>query len=162
MDIKKSLFHPILIFTVAFLAGGLTMWVWDRATEKPRYVYQSRGFDHPFMQDLMGDDFFSRTHDIFQSTFDFGGEGFGDVHQREDQDFVYFDIDLKGQTPKNFNVEVRDGQITIQGELESESAEGHFSSRFERSFPTPDGVDASGFRLDPTDGKMTLILPKAG
>lgn len=152
MDVKK-----VLISVTAFLAGGLSMWVWQQYQEKPRYVLQSRNLQHPFMQDLSIDDFFSRSHDWFQTAF---SDELGDVSWREDRDNFYFDIDLKGQTPKKFNVEVHQGLITIHGEIETEEEGTHFTSRFERSFPAPDGVNVEAFRLDPTDGKMTVILPK--
>ncbi len=88
----------------------------------------------------------------------------GDFKEREDDRFVYYDLDFKGQTPENLQVKVEDGQISVSGRLEmkTETSGGGsvVSSSFHRSFPVPDNVIAEKFEIEQEGGKIVIKFPK--
>jgi HSP20 family molecular chaperone IbpA len=137
------------------------------------------------------DDFFSRSHDPFEQMrqmrkrmmkdfdpsnsgsgiFDswyrdrFGGGDAGDIKKREDKNFIYYDIAIKGVDKRNFNFKIADGQISISGQVENKSEENgngtYFSSSFHRSFPVPPDVDAKKVQVEQDKDLVTLKFPKA-
>jgi HSP20 family molecular chaperone IbpA len=144
-----------------------------------------------FFDDFFNEDFFGRSRDPFeemrrmqkqllnqfdqpdqfQGSFDewykgrFGGGDFAEIKQREDDQFVYYDIDLNGKTPKELKVDVKDGQISINGKFESEvdgkdSSSHYFSSSFHRSFPAPSHVDTQNFKMNQEENKIVLKFSK--
>ena len=76
--------------------------------------------------------------------------------------------DVPGFDEKNIEVKVVNGSLSIKGERKSEKEEKkegyHLSERefgsFERSFPMPEGVDASKIAASVKKGVLTISLPK--
>ena len=107
---------------------------------------------------------------IFDSWFKgkFGGGSPGEIHQREDEDFVYYDVIIKGLSNSKLDIRVQNGQITISGTIEKESSDEDdkkssrqlFSSTFHRSFPVPYGVDETKAEMEQDGEKITIKLPK--
>ena len=184
---KSIVTHRIFIALVSFLVGAVAFWAYQRAADKNRVSQdQSRlTSEDEFLNDFFNKDFFDRSRDPYEEmrrmrermldqfgdrdggAFDdwykgrFGGGDVGEVTQREDKDFLYLEINLNGQTPKNFNVNVENGQVVISGETEDKKPDGSLiSSRFERSFPVPSGVDAEKFKLEQESGKIIIKFPK--
>lgn len=145
----------------------------------------------PNFDDLFGPDFFKQSRDPFQEMDrlhrqmmkNFGESGSGEDHfggwfqenfgggvpsdfrMREDKDFVYYEIESGNELPKNLDVNVQNGQVTIKGEIEKKS-EGSgsaslYSSSFVRSFPAPEGVDAQKFQIEQQDKKVVIKFPKS-
>lgn len=144
----------------------------------------------PNFDDLFGRDFFKQSRDPFQEMdrlhkqlmgsfgrFDAGEDHFGgwfrenfgggapsDFRMTEDKDFVYYEIESGDELPKKLEVNVKNGQVTIKGEVEKKS-EGSdstsvYASTFVRSFPTPEGVDAEKFQLEQEGKKVVIKFPK--
>lgn len=88
----------------------------------------------------------------------------GRVTQREDSQFIYLDIDLKGQKLTDFRVEAADGYITLSGEIQSEenssSFKGLYRSSFHKSFPAPEQAQLKNYQVQKTDDKITLKFDK--
>ncbi|ODS33037.1 MAG: Hsp20/alpha crystallin family protein [Candidatus Scalindua rubra] len=107
---------------------------------------------------------------IFDSWFKkkFGGGNPGEIKQREDDDFVYYDITIKDLVNQKLDIQVQDGQITISGTIEKKSSDKedkensrqYFSSTFHRSFPVPYGVDDTKVQIDQDGEKVIIKLPK--
>lgn len=145
----------------------------------------------PFLNDLFNDDFFSHPADPFQEmrrmrermkkhfdqdegggggVFDrwwtkrFGGGDSGEIKQREDKNFVYYDLYTKNVNPEKLKVKVENGQITIDGQVEHKSEEGNnqsfFSSSFHRSFPVPPEVDGNKVKMEQEKDRLVLKFPK--
>ena len=126
------------------------------------------------MQERMMKQFESSEGDsgggIFDSWFKkkFGGGDPGDIHMREDDDFVYYDVVIKNLVNSKLDIRVQDGQITISGTIEKRSSdEGEnknssrfYSSTFHRSFPVPYGVDDTKAEMEQRDEKIIIKLPK--
>jgi HSP20 family molecular chaperone IbpA len=94
----------------------------------------------------------------------FDGMDSGDLKEREDDKFVYFDIEFNGQTPENLQVKVEDGQVAILGKLEMNSGGGSggaaMSSSFHRSFPVPENVIGEKFEIEQEGSKIVIRFPK--
>lgn len=142
------------------------------------------------LDQLYDDDFFGSAHDPFEQMrkmrkhmmkdfdamenggglFDswyrkrFGGGNAGEVTQREDKDYVYYDIAIKDLNKEKLNVKVENGQISIAGQIEKKTQEEgdatFFSSSFHRSFPAPPEVDAKQVQMESSQDKLTLKFPK--
>lgn len=106
------------------------------------------------------------TDDFFGSWYKkkFGGGEATEIKQREDKDFVYYDISIAGVDPKNFQVSVDNKQVNISGteekKTEGDSEESYYSSKFERSFPAPQGTDPSKVEIQHEKDKVILKFPK--
>lgn len=130
--------------------------------------------DDPFerMEDHMKgiDDQNSKTDPLFDSLYSnkFNGGSINDVSQREDDDFIYYDVSVKDleSTPVTTNIE--DGHVTISGETENKersdkggnSAESFFKLSFSRTLPVPEGVKEGQMEVIPDKDKLTLKFPK--
>jgi HSP20 family molecular chaperone IbpA len=176
----KSLFtHKASIAIVSFLGGVLItnfyFFVFPKASrvEKPTSPWmQMFSLFNSMHEDPHLDDFFQQAQrnmlqmDHFNQLNTFGqmAGGIGAISQREDDSYVYIDIDLSGQTPKEFKVEVRNGLISVRGKLESREESNGFSgirsASFNKSFPAPANVNLSTYQVEPADGKVTIKFEK--
>lgn len=185
MNILKS---RVFIGFACFLVGALAVLAAQRLTaERQKNLNLSEGrlqfrngapanIDSVF-DEVFNDDFFSRAHDPFEQmrqmrnriTKDFnepnlGGGDAGEIKKREDKDFVYYDIGIKGIDKKNFNFKIADGQISISGQVENKSEDNgtgtYFSSSFQRSFPVPPDVDGKRVLVEQDKDRVTLKFPR--
>lgn len=76
--------------------------------------------------------------------------------------------DLPGVDPKDVEINVRDGVLTVRGEKKEQKEEKHknyhrverFAGQFFRSIPLPTGVDADNVQATTTKGVLTVTIPK--
>lgn len=117
------------------------------------------------MKQLPSDD--DLDEDQFNLTF--GDEGMnpldsGRMTQREDDQYIYYEVPLRGLKEEKLDVQVSQGQVTISGKVEKKSEEKgnstFFSSSFHRSFPVPPGVDAEHLQVEPEKDKFVIKFPK--
>jgi len=98
----------------------------------------------------------------------FGGGTVNDISRREDNEFVYYDIQLGDLNETSINTKIENGYITISGSLEKKvhsseednSAQGIFKSTFNRTFPLPEHVDQDKMQMIPEKDKVVLKFPK--
>ena len=98
----------------------------------------------------------------------FGGGTINDISKREDNDFIYYDIQIDDVNATSINTKIENGSITIAGSLEkkSSSSEGDnaaqsvFKSSFKRTFPLPENVDPSKMQMTTEKNKIVLKFPK--
>lgn len=92
----------------------------------------------------------------------FGGGTINDISQREDRDFVYYDIQVDDVQGTSVDTKVEDGYIVISGKQERKSKEGNsiFESNFKRTFPVPSNVDPAKMQTTLENGKIVLKFPK--
>jgi len=167
---------------VAFLLGL------DLGWRAHRWMSGERGFLSPFQIKLQsGFDSRDESRDPFEemrqaqekmlkSFGGFGGLGgvfgqaqplemdSGEFRVREDEKFVYYDLDFNGQVLEDLQVKLEDGQVSISGRLEmnNEGTGGGavMSSSFHRSFPVPENVIAEKFEIEQNGGKILIKFPK--
>lgn len=91
-----------------------------------------------------------------------------EIDQREDDKFVYVEIESKFIDPESVQVELNNGMISVSGKMRVEneqkgangSARSVMISSFHQAFPVPDGVDADGMQLEQNKTKLVLKFPK--
>ncbi len=85
----------------------------------------------------------------------------GAVKQREDDQYVYLDVSIKGLDGHSLNVEVVDGQVNLKGQIHNENNHGGvLVESFNRSFPAPENTDTKKVEIDNSPETLTLKFPK--
>ncbi len=125
-----------------------------------------------FRKRLMGQ-FDHGRDNHFSSPFDswyedkFGGGNVEDISKREDEKYVYYDIKVAGVDGTKVNATVKDGYLTISGEVKRShggetdgQARSVFQSSFRRSFPLPENVDWEKMEMNSEKNKIVLKFPK--
>jgi len=90
------------------------------------------------------------------------------VDVKEEAERFLIRADVPGVDPKDIEVSVEDGVLTISGERKSESREEQegwtrverHSGRFQRSFTLPETVDAEGVTAKGNHGVLEIVIPK--
>lgn len=183
----RFLNNKVVIGSLCFILGAASMFVTQRLWWKAHPSMRGSSLFHSarnmnsFFDDSFGDDFFQMRKNMlkhfntdeaddgggmFDSWFGrkFGGGSVADVSKREDDQFVYYDIAVKGLKDEKVNVRVEDGQITISGQVENktddEGGASFTSSRFHRSFPVPYGVDPNRVQMTQEKDRLVVKFPK--
>lgn len=92
------------------------------------------------------------------------------VDIREDQEAYVVYADLAGVDPKDVDIDVEKGVLTLRGErrpLHEDAREGYHRvervhGAFSRSFQLPESVDVEAIQAEMKNGVLTLRLPKSG
>ncbi|MFC4728551.1 Hsp20/alpha crystallin family protein [Coralloluteibacterium thermophilus] len=89
--------------------------------------------------------------------------------KEESERFVIF-ADIPGVDPKDIEVHMEDGVLTIKGERKAESAEENGNGRysrmershglFYRRFALPDSADPDGITASGRNGVLQVVIPK--
>lgn len=138
-----------------------------RMREKFRRHFNNNFGNHPKSQTTPED------LDDFDSIFDgwygqhFGGS-LGDIKSREDNNFVYYDIEVEGLDKNTVDIKVENGAVKISGKttVENEKVDKNGTqqeaslTQFSRSIPVPDNVDASKVDITSKDNIIILKFPK--
>jgi HSP20 family protein len=118
---------------------------------------------------------FRREMDDLMSRF-FGEEGNGEalttwaprVDVEETEKEILVKADLPGVDPKNVEIAIENGVLTIRGERKEEREEKkknyhrveRFMGTFYRAIPLPPGVDADKVTATSSQGVVTITVPK--
>jgi len=176
---KNFLLNRIVIVVVAFSFGGISVWGLTRYMDHQKSKNET-SFLRPslptetqkFFKNFFNDDFFSESQDPFaemrriqrQMQEQFVQTPTHEIKQREDDQFLYYEIDLHKQSPKEVKVDVKDGQVFISGQIESKENEDgssrYYSSTFNRSFPVPEGTDGNNYTLEKEGQNIVIKFPK--
>ncbi len=120
----------------------------------------------------------SSLRDLLDSAFQLAGSSPGIQTDRpwspvldidEDDEKVTVRVELAGLKKEDFDISLRDDNLTISGErtAESDTREGEsfrserFFGAFSRTVQLPTPVKAEGVAANYTDGVLTITLPKA-
>lgn len=90
------------------------------------------------------------------------------VDIREEKDRYVILADLPGVDPKDIEITMEKGVLTIKGERESEEKESHegysrverVRGTFYRRFSLPDSADAENIEASGKNGVLEIVLPK--
>ncbi len=128
----------------------------------PRDLFQE-------MDDMFRDDFFAQETPGFSKPFDslvmknFGG-GLQDFQQKEDDKYVYYELQIEDLKSTSLETKVEKGYLTVKGTLEKKESEDGMEktmqSHFERTFPIPENVDAQKMEVTSENHKVILKFPK--
>lgn len=189
--VKNSWFIGIVCFLLGAgsMFGAQRFFLKERRSNVDFFASHSPRSMDPLFDQFFNDDFFGRSRDpfedmrrmrekmmrqfepkegsgLFDSWFQkkFGGGDAGNIKQREDDHFVYYDISIEGLKHEEVNVKVENGQLSISGQVEKKTQEGDsgtfLSSSFHRSFPVPPSVDTNKVQMEQKDGKIIVKFPK--
>ncbi len=176
---KRLLKSRALFGLVGFVLGAAVMWLAQRVQVHATFSKVAQGGpaaagpqapedDDPFAG-MMDDDPFEQMRKMqeqLRRSMLHGMNGMhantGEIRQREDKDFVYYDISIKGLDPRKLNVKVSDGQVIVDGQTQSgDQGAAFFTSSFHRSIPVPEGVDGNRVQMEQDKDRLTLKFPKA-
>ena len=151
--------------------------------EIKKMLQEHRQQMHQMFNNFFSDDFFGPNHDPFTEMekmrerlkgnfapqFDnwyqqrFGGE-LGEIKQREDDKFIYYDIQLDNINKDALNIKVENDEVKISGQIISETTtpdqKNKVVSSFSRSFPVPTNADGAKVEIESKDNIITLKFPK--
>ncbi|PIK15079.1 Hsp20/alpha crystallin family protein [Halobacteriovorax sp. JY17] len=86
----------------------------------------------------------------------------GEITEREDDKFYYFDIEVGSSEKNEINVKVEDGHLIVDGTIVSEDNSGSVTSSFRSSFNQmrllPTNVDQGNFKMDQDKEKGILTI----
>ena len=121
------------------------------------------------MQDSL-DSFNKGFENSFEGWFSnrFGGGSAQDFQTREDEDFIYYDIEVEGLNGQDVNVKIENKNVTVAGNIqktEEKEDQGFkrkesYSSSFQRRFPVPGDVDSDNAQVDVKKERIIIKFPK--
>lgn len=86
------------------------------------------------------------------------------IEEREDNKNRYFDIKGDGIDGSSLKIQVDEGTVIVRGTVSNEKKQPGqqfvFRSSFQRSFPVPSDVDASGMQMQAKGDTIVLSFPK--
>ena len=108
----------------------------------------------------------SRINDLFGESF---ATWYPPVDVLEGQDSYVLRAELPGMKREDFNLEVKDGMLTLSGERKSEKATDgvkyrtveRVEGKFSRAFALPETVKHDGIQATYKDGILEIHVPKA-
>lgn len=177
--------RTILVAIIAFCLGAGVVWYYR---DEPETQADSFVWDDEFLDNMFDDRFFNRSRDPFQemdrlrqqiekrfdrnrsqpdSIFDdwFQGE-FGDypataIKMNEDDERIYYEMNVGDSDVANVDVQVEDGMIQISATTQAASEPGTQSwSEINQRFPLPEGVDPASVQVDYRNEKIVISLWK--
>jgi len=90
-----------------------------------------------------------------------------DVSKREDDGYVYYDIKTDAFSLTSVDAKVENGYVTITATLEEKnrdeeklSSQYFYKSKFNRTFPLPNNVNANKMQMNTEQDKIVLKFPK--
>ena len=175
-SIPKNL---ILAGATGFLLGAILMYGLSKTILRTHFASDPKLPTHgiessndPFeemrrMQERMLED----TPEELQNPFDsFFGSQFGGgsrslkFEQRDDENFLYYDITVPGLKNEKLNVGVENGMVTVSGvmeqKIEGPENQSISTTSFQRSLPLPPDVDGDKVEADINGDKLILKFPK--
>ena len=90
------------------------------------------------------------------------------VDIKEEAERFVIHADVPGVDPKDIEISMEDGVLTLSGERKAEASEEtagwkrqeRRTGRFLRSFTLPEGTDAEGISAQGSQGVLEIIIPK--
>ncbi len=102
----------------------------------------------------------------------FGGGSINEISKREDDDYIYYDIQIDKVKSTSISTRVENGYLTITGTQEQKTGsvdesdgdnsngESYLKSTFNRTFPIPEYVDPNKMEMLPEKDKIVLKFLK--
>ena len=185
MDAKKSSFKMSFFSgIIGFFIGVVCLLVWQKYSPikvffnskkvERSFPFSDQSWD-PFFDEYLNDQLslpganpfeqleqMRRKSHPFDSWYQrrFGGGSPGDVKRRENPKYIYYDISIKGLDQQNINVEVKEGQVFLKGQVQMEEAGVSITQKFQRSFPVPVGVLSQKVEIEHDQDLLILKFPK--
>ncbi len=78
------------------------------------------------------------------------------VRQREDADFIYYEIEAQGLDRENVKIRVENDTMSVSGRTKR----GSLTASFQQQFPVPPGADASRVQMEQVGDLLVVKFPK--
>jgi HSP20 family molecular chaperone IbpA len=135
------------------------MQAWNDFHENQKQMLEH--FDRLFQDDFGGEDVFNLSIGGAGAS---GSLGVGQLSQREDDKFVYFDLEVEDLKSTSIQSKVENGYLTVSGVVEKkntdENVQHSFKSEFHRTFPLPEGIDTKKMEVISEGHRVTFKFPK--
>lgn len=171
-DIVKKMGIP---FGSALIGGFIALAVVKTSPTLQAKLLGERSLGRP-QHALDEDDFFGMPDPFEQmrrmqnqmQNIQFHGAAISDIAEREDDQYVYYDITVPDLNATSINTKISDGYLTITGTIEKKSSDDEensgmqsvFHSTFNRTVPLPENVDEDKMEMVPEKDKVVLKFPK--
>lgn len=161
---KSKLITAVLFFTLGYMANGLFGFVRETAGGGPvnvegveRYPVNPDDFDSRKMIEAM------RESSPNEPTLprDSGASIIGEITQREDEKFVYYEIPVNqsANTTHQLKVEIKEGFIRI-AEISKSTGEDIVETNAERMFTIDPSLDSALAEVLEQNNKVLIKIPK--
>lgn len=177
---------PILLALITGTAvGGAGMHLYNKYEDRvqPKISKRMVPFFKPMLEDLFFksspfqqmqrmreemDKLMSRGFSNFPDSDFYNESKLNDIHQDEDDRFVYYRIKLENIDKDSLKVDVANQHVSISGQSsheesnKDEGSESQFKSymSFSRTIPVPRGVDESRVSFETKDSELIVKFPK--
>lgn len=139
---KRFFSHPVLLAALFFVLGAMTTWG-IRHYRLEKYIAACIP-DIPTLS-------FSQPEEVTE------------FQEREDDEFVYYDIRLEPGVPRELNTEIRSAWIYISAPAVPATARAPASAApagYSNAFPVPANVESSAYQVERHGDLLTLKFPK--
>ncbi len=92
----------------------------------------------------------------WESVFSSGPE----LNIHEEDKFIIYEFSLSDVSKDTMSVKIENQQVIIEGSQKKETMGTFISSSFNRSYPTPEGVDLDNAHMDYIENKLVIKFPK--
>lgn len=118
--------------------------------------------DRDSEQNEDNDAFAPQDDSLFGNSFSLLGRGASQpkISTREDDNFVYMEIDLESFDKNSLSAKVENDTVIIEGNNKSEEKGSSMSSHFYQSFPVPGDTDPTKVDMTHENNKLVLKFPK--
>ena len=113
-------------------------------------------------------------HDSFDNKFKrwfknrFGGGNASDITTREDDKFIYYELNMGNFSPQNMKIDIKDNMVKITGRItrtrenkeNNTMSRSRYVSKFYRMFPVPKGTNADRAKIDVKGNRIIIKFPK--
>ena len=113
-------------------------------------------------------------HDSFDNKFKrwfknrFGGGNASDITTREDDRFVYYELNTGNLSPQNLKIDIKDNMVKITGKTirtkenkeNGVKSSSQYYSSFYRVLPVPGGTNADKAKVNVKNHKIIIKFPK--
>lgn len=135
------------------------MQAWNDFSQNQKQMLEH--FDRLFKDDFGEEDIFNLS---IGGGMGSASLGVGQLSQREDEHFVYFDLEVEDLKSTSIQSKVENGYLTVSGVVEKkntdENVQHSFKSEFHRTFPLPEGIDTKKMEVVSEGHKVTFKFPK--
>lgn len=140
-------------------------WPGEASNEKPPSLLDRflKKWDDRDSEETEGSDALDPQNDsFFGNSFSLLGRGVSQpkISTREDDGFVYMEIDLESFDKNSLSAKVENDTVIIEGNNKSEGSGSSMSSHFYQSFPVPGDTDPTKVDMSHENNKLVLKFPK--
>lgn len=152
----------------SFALGMSTTWVWMKVSAFQVYLSKDRKtLQEDFGTASSPHSFFEEIRRMQEQMMGAAGPGAMSLQEMSSMNLSENDAEYLVELPiddrmnaKDFNVQVENGMLQIEGTLQSSEEGSSMVSNFSRSFPVPEDINTDLIQIDSAQGRVVVRLPK--